>query len=165
LSDFTFGLPELENPQLRATNSYPHEEERMATQDNTPSVQDSHLEGSNRGYAEIFAPFDRTDSSLRHDDERASRTKLTESGPADEAAGGQRVYRPHRPSNATENTVLEPTMGVLDVASVIINKMVGTGIFTVPGQVLVSTGDKGTSLVLWAMGGIWTAAWYSSEIS
>lgn len=68
-------------------------------------------------------------------------------------------YSRRRPANASENTVIEAPMGKLDVASVIFNKMVGTGIFTTPGQVLVFTGSKKGSLVLWAMGGLWTAAW------
>jgi hypothetical protein len=68
-------------------------------------------------------------------------------------------YSRRRPSDTSEATVIEAPMGKLDVASVIFNKMVGTGIFTTPGQVLVSTGSKKASLVLWALGGLWTAAW------
>jgi len=141
------------------------QEGEMATQIGTPSVRGGRREESNVGYTEDFAMTDWSDSPWRQDDERANRTGLTEPGSTDEAAGNPHEYARRRPSNATERSTIERPMGVLDVAAVIINKMVGTGIFTVPGQVLVSTGDKKISLILWAMGGIWTAAWYPSQRS
>jgi len=109
-------------------------------------------------------------SSLHHHDECDSRTGSKTSGLAHESIGerypsNDRAIILRRGSNTTEDTFIQRPMGILDVASVILNKMVGTGIFTVPGQVLVSTGSKRISLVLWAVGGLWTAAWYSSEIS
>jgi hypothetical protein len=139
-----------------------YEQSEMAARNNAPSVQDGRIEGSDGDYAGNIALSDRINSSLRHDDERESRTGSRASEQTDEAAGERQRYITRRGSNATEYTFIQRPMGVLDVASVILNKMVGTGIFTVPGQVLVSTGSKKISLVLWAVGGIWTAAWYLS---
>lgn len=45
---------------------------------------------------------------------------------------------------------------VLDVAALVLNKQIGTGIFTTPGTVLLSTQSKGLSVVLWTLGGFWT---------
>ncbi|KAH8744408.1 amino acid/polyamine transporter I, partial [Hyaloscypha finlandica] len=46
-------------------------------------------------------------------------------------------------------------LGVIDVAALIINKQIGTGIFTTPGLVLSLTGSKTTSIIMWFCGGIW----------
>ncbi|KFY10415.1 hypothetical protein V491_07659 [Pseudogymnoascus sp. VKM F-3775] len=46
-------------------------------------------------------------------------------------------------------------LGMFDVAALIMNKMIGTGIFTTPGLVLSLTGNKRTSVILWIFGGIW----------
>lgn len=69
---------------------------------------------------------------------------------------------PTAPLNAGDSTIVErQDLGLWDVASVIFNKMVGTGIFTAPGHVLKLTGSKGLSLGLWVVGGAYTALWYS----
>jgi hypothetical protein len=47
-------------------------------------------------------------------------------------------------------------LGLFDVAALIINKQIGTGIFTTPGLVLSLTGSKTTSTILWFCGGIWS---------
>ena len=44
----------------------------------------------------------------------------------------------------------------LDVAALVVNKQIGTGIFTTPGAVLLSTRSKGLSVALWTIGGFWT---------
>jgi amino acid transporter len=49
-----------------------------------------------------------------------------------------------------------PPLTVLDVAALILNKQIGTGIFTTPGAVLLSTQSKGLSVALWTIGGFWT---------
>jgi hypothetical protein len=43
-------------------------------------------------------------------------------------------------------------------SSLILNKMIGTGIFVSPSVVLAATGGKGISLILWAIGCIMTTA-------
>ncbi|KAF1839684.1 hypothetical protein BDW02DRAFT_463319, partial [Decorospora gaudefroyi] len=45
---------------------------------------------------------------------------------------------------------------ILDVAALILNKQIGTGIFTTPGVVLLSTRSKELSIALWTVGGLWT---------
>ncbi|KAF2624273.1 amino acid transporter [Macroventuria anomochaeta] len=49
-----------------------------------------------------------------------------------------------------------PKLTILDVAALILNKQIGTGIFTTPGAVLLSTQSKGLSVALWTIGGFWT---------
>jgi hypothetical protein len=57
-----------------------------------------------------------------------------------------------------ENDLPLPTakLTVLDVAALILNKQIGTGIFTTPGAVLLSTQSKNLSVALWTIGGFWT---------
>jgi hypothetical protein len=43
-----------------------------------------------------------------------------------------------------------------DVSALIINKMIGTGIFTGPPTILLYTGNKTTALCLWAGGFAYT---------
>jgi hypothetical protein len=50
----------------------------------------------------------------------------------------------------------ERDLNMFDVAALIINKMIGTGIFTTPGLVLSLTGNKKVSIVMWFCGGIWS---------
>jgi hypothetical protein len=60
-------------------------------------------------------------------------------------------------TTGTERVYLEPQdLGILDVAALIINKMIGTGIFTTPGIVLQATGNKNIALSMWVVGGVWT---------
>ncbi|OAL34191.1 hypothetical protein AYO20_06446 [Fonsecaea nubica] len=49
-----------------------------------------------------------------------------------------------------------PLLGTYDVFSLIVNKMIGTGIYTNVSTVLVLTGDKGLTMTLWAIGSIYT---------
>jgi hypothetical protein len=51
--------------------------------------------------------------------------------------------------------VARKDLGTWDVASLIINKQIGTGIFTAPGLVLSLTGSKTIALSLWVAGGVW----------
>lgn len=45
-------------------------------------------------------------------------------------------------------------------SALILNKMVGTGIFVSPSVVLAATGSKGMSLILWLVGSVMTwAGW------
>jgi hypothetical protein len=57
----------------------------------------------------------------------------------------------------TQRTRLERRdLSKFDVAALIINKVIGTGIFTTPGLVLSLTGSKKVSIILWFCGGIWS---------
>ena len=56
----------------------------------------------------------------------------------------------------SETTVIQRRdLGTIDVAALIINKQIGTGIFATPGLVLSLTGSKTDSIVIWFCGGIW----------
>ena len=60
-------------------------------------------------------------------------------------------------SGFTETTLVpRRRLGAFDVTSLIVNQMVGIGIFTTPGLVLSVTGSKPVSLVLWGVGGLYT---------
>jgi len=47
-----------------------------------------------------------------------------------------------------------------DVSALIINKMIGTGIFTGPPTVLMYTGRKDTALLIWTAGFVYTLIRY-----
>lgn len=53
-------------------------------------------------------------------------------------------------------------LGYMSTAALIINKMIGTGIFSKPSSVLANTGSKGASMFLWVTGGIMTLSGYVS---
>ncbi|KAM3440032.1 hypothetical protein NHJ13734_003467 [Beauveria thailandica] len=48
----------------------------------------------------------------------------------------------------------ERKLGVVSVSLLIINKMIGTGIFSAPATVFSATGSVGISMILWFVGGI-----------
>ena len=62
-------------------------------------------------------------------------------------------------SNVTEATTVERRLGTFDVAALIINKQIGSGVFTTPGLVLSLTKSKSVALGLWVVGGVYTALW------
>ena len=69
--------------------------------------------------------------------------------------GAARVSTDSRPNE--RNPPREATLlGSFDVFSLIVNKMIGTGIYTAPTTVLLLTGDKQLSLGLWAVGFVYT---------
>ncbi|KAK4924454.1 hypothetical protein LTR66_016459 [Elasticomyces elasticus] len=55
------------------------------------------------------------------------------------------------------HTVNYQHLSILEAASLIINKMIGTGIFTTPGLILHLTQNKGLALALWILGGFYAA--------
>ena len=69
-------------------------------------------------------------------------------------------------SKFSESTnVPRRNLKVHDVAALILNKVVGSGIFTTPGLVLALTKDKTTSIILWVIGGIHAMLWYVHSVS
>lgn len=69
-------------------------------------------------------------------------------------------HRSRRPDlgdwDENKASVPRTNLTILDVAALILNKQIGTGIFTTPGAVLFSTRSKGLSVALWTIGGFWT---------
>lgn len=49
---------------------------------------------------------------------------------------------------------VDANQSVCGYSALILNKMVGTGIFVAPSAVLAITGSKGISIVLWLIGGM-----------
>lgn len=47
----------------------------------------------------------------------------------------------------------------LEAASLIVNKMIGTGIFTTPGLILALTQSKTLAFSFWVIGGVYAAIW------
>lgn len=70
--------------------------------------------------------------------------------------GGIRPTAPDYPDNANEPQVEEnDTHGELDtfdIFSLIVNKMIGTGVYTAPASVYLMTEHKSLSLGLWVIG-------------
>ncbi|KAF2474440.1 uncharacterized protein BDR25DRAFT_122014 [Lindgomyces ingoldianus] len=77
---------------------------------------------------------------------------------SDPATGGSGPT-PTNSDDWDERNAIVPrsNLTVIDVAALILNKMVGTGIFTTPGTVLAFTRSKGISVGLWAVGGLWSS--------
>ncbi|KAF2719260.1 hypothetical protein K431DRAFT_314229 [Polychaeton citri CBS 116435] len=67
-----------------------------------------------------------------------------------------RSFRPN-PTFDDRNTVVpERNLGKADVAALVFNKMVGTGIFTTPALVLALTQSKGVGIGMWVAAGLYT---------
>jgi hypothetical protein len=73
--------------------------------------------------------------------------------PVEEEAARVSTDTPPNERNAPRAATL---LGSFDVFSLIVNKMIGTGIYTAPTTVLLLTGDKQLSLGLWAVGFVYT---------
>lgn len=50
----------------------------------------------------------------------------------------------------------EKKLGIFSTASLIISKMIGTGVFAKPAYVLLNSGGKSIALALWLGGGVMT---------
>ena len=47
-------------------------------------------------------------------------------------------------------------LDTMDIFALIVNKMVGTGVYTAPAAVYLLTGNKGLALGLWAVGYVYS---------
>jgi hypothetical protein len=60
-------------------------------------------------------------------------------------------------SGWTEATLVpRRNLGFIQCSALMINQMIGTGVFTTPGYVLLLTKSKPIALVLWLVGGIYS---------
>jgi hypothetical protein len=60
-------------------------------------------------------------------------------------------------SNWTESTTVpRRSLGFVQCSALMINQMIGTGVFTLPGVVLLLTKSKPIAITLWAVGGIYS---------
>ena len=79
---------------------------------------------------------------------------------AEEGAGRLSTDSPPSPNDG--DAPLQATLlGSFDVFALIVNKMIGTGIYTAPTTVLLLTGDKQLSLGLWGVGFVYTIMRYA----
>ena len=70
---------------------------------------------------------------------------------------GPDVARPESKGRVTYKPIPEKNLlGSLSTAALIINKMIGTGIFSKPSEILSLTESKGGALFLWVAGGLMT---------
>ncbi|ORY06761.1 amino acid permease-domain-containing protein [Clohesyomyces aquaticus] len=91
--------------------------------------------------------------------EQAAQGQLNHRINSDPSSSTSRTSPPrHDSDNWTESGEEVPRRNLteLDVAALILNKMIGTGIFTMPGTVLLYTKSKTLSMALWTVGGVWT---------
>lgn len=74
------------------------------------------------------------------------------SNPSSNSTGGQAA------EEFDERGAIVPraNLSIPDVAALVLNKQIGTGIFSTPGLVLASTRSKELSIALWSVGGLWT---------
>ncbi|KIW06544.1 uncharacterized protein PV09_02974 [Verruconis gallopava] len=87
-------------------------------------------------------------------DNSPARTETYESDELQYSNGGR--HYPESVWSESHTNVPRRNLTAFDVAALIFNKMVGTGIFTTPGAVLSLTGSKQLSIGLWAVGGVYT---------
>lgn len=58
------------------------------------------------------------------------------------------------PNAVTTSTTIAQKLGLFSTCCMIINRVIGTGIFSTPATILKATGSPGASLLLWAAGAI-----------
>jgi hypothetical protein len=112
-------------------------------------------------------PYRRSHANLTHDHPTSPAASniydinYSQAAPSPETnnSGPDSKLVENTPYNRTseQTKISRKDLGVWNVASLIINKQIGTGIFTTPGLVLSLTGSKTVSLALWIMGGFWAA--------
>ena len=74
--------------------------------------------------------------------------------------GSDNPVQAANPAWTERHTVKKQYLTILEAASLIVNKMIGTGIFTTPGMVLALTQSKTLALSFWIVGGLYAAIWY-----
>ena len=83
---------------------------------------------------------------------------------AQNESGSQEDYQAQRLRSSetayTESNSLPPrNLDFIQITSLMVNSMIGAGIFTVPGYILLLTRSKTVALVLWAIGGVYSSIW------
>ncbi|KAG6359698.1 hypothetical protein INS49_010750 [Diaporthe citri] len=91
------------------------------------------------------------DSSPKADEQYSSALARDEDAPPDYASGQVQDEQAFKFSESRK-------IGVTGAVFLILNKMIGTGIFSTPSGIFASTGSVGISIILWLIGGILTFA-------
>lgn len=116
--------------------------------------RNSHSESRTRHHDQVDNPDTRSQESV-------GRAAFTEDASHLQPAANRTRDRPMSSNSSFDerNTIVPKPLTAVDLASLVFNKMVGTGIFTVPGHVLAATSSKKVSIGLWVAGGLYTALW------
>lgn len=77
--------------------------------------------------------------------------------PSEEDKWGRALEEFRLEGNYSEReSIPERNLGVVQIASLTINSMIGSGIVTTPGYILLLTNSKTVALLLWGAGGAYT---------
>jgi len=122
-----------------------------------PGVANLRLAPENFARPPSPAPSNRSNRSIRS--ARSVYTLRSDQGSASRDGGDD---APPSPITATRLVKIEVHRKLTwwDVSALIINKMIGTGIFTGPPVILSYTGKKSSALWLWAAGLVYTLLRY-----
>ena len=108
----------------------------------------------------------RLSQGLLHVDQGGSGTTATETQHTESQVtetstvdAGTRIISSRIPDPNDNDQAIHPLLDRWDVAALIINKMVGTGIFTGPPMVLLYTQSKVEAIFLWILGLVYTYLW------
>lgn len=170
LTPATSKYPEMEGPSSHQLSALPQpsifvsgpgssrdfpEREHESTTQRKPSIRQSIPSSCNSLRSQFEGANDNQEERSFNDGITAT-VEVSSSVPenGDLEFCGSSIY-----SNATETTHFERHLGTFDVAALIINKVIGGGIFTTPGLVLSLTKSKSIALGLWVVGGVYTALW------
>jgi len=124
------------------------------------SAPSSYVEGYNHNKS--YEP------SVTSADDESGRPENIPSGPqesclsakdASEKGIADDLQKPEEDDFSESSSLGTRHLRIFDVVALIVNKMIGTGIFTTPGMVLVLTDGKGLSLFLWVIGGFYSVLW------
>ncbi|EPS35776.1 hypothetical protein H072_10702 [Dactylellina haptotyla CBS 200.50] len=159
--------PENPQPSMANENRY-----SMSIQSQTESKYPPSNAGEPVGRLPVTSPvesqFTRTTAGQqeRVQQDRPPINKKEERRPGPRPAAGE---RPGTSESSSQNSLGKADvdqlivggrparkLGTIEVASLIINKMIGTGIVTGPAQVLLYTGRKDYALLLWGLGFLYT---------
>jgi hypothetical protein len=133
-------------------------------------LSDTHFINSQRrqnttssDYSNVGVPYlrpqstttSRRESIQAHNEPNGSIVGSSDSPKSVDVSSSRMVNDTPRIRKSEQAIVARKDLGTWDVASLIINKQIGTGIFTAPGLVLSLTGSKTIALSLWVAGGVW----------
>ena len=128
--------------------------------------------------SQVLQIADSLDGQHNSKDQAAPETTVSPPRPARQSIAGHEEHPDHIhgqtdkdelseeiPSDWSEAQIVpKRNLGLLQTISLVINLVIGSGIFISPGYVLALTRSKAICLVLWAAGGVYTGIWYDAGI-
>lgn len=98
-------------------------------------------------------PINRSTAAPYHDNEEAQHEAASQEHDLEQS------LRRSETEYTESNSLPTRNLGFLQITSLMINSMIGSGIFTVPGYTVLLTKSKTVALILWAVGGVYTSIW------